>query len=627
MPTSLQHEDPREECARRRADRVSRGARLQRTEATLSGLRVATAVAAAVMAWASLARSLFAPVWLLLPAAAFIVLVLLHERTIRMRRRQERAASYYDGCIARIDGTWAGRGETGDRFLEEGHLYAADLDLFGKGSLFELLCTARTRSGEETLARWLLAPAPPNVVCARHAAAVEMRGRLDLREEIALLGEPVRAAVAPDALRAWATAAPDAVPMGTRVAVALIPALTIASLALWSAGILPRPAAVLAVAVQTTVGLLMRGRVARILHGVDRSVRDMDLLAGVLHRIEQERFESPRLAELRTLLHADGAPPSRRISRLHRLADLLDARRNQLFAPFASLLMWGTQLALAIAAWRARWGSHVPRWLDAVGEVEALCALAGYAYENPRDPFPEFTEGPARFEATGLGHPLIPAPRCVRNDVALGEGTQVLIVSGSNMSGKSTLLRTIGINAVLAQAGAPVRAHRLKLSSLHVGSSIRIQDSLQAGTSRFYAELKRLRGIVERTSTEPVLFLVDEMLHGTNSHDRRIGAEAVVRGLIDAGAIGLVTTHDLALTQMSATLGTRAVNVHFEDRLEDGRMTFDYRLRPGVVAHSNALALMRSVGLGAGIADEVIESGQSGPTARETAPRTTKESA
>ena len=195
------------------------------------------------------------------------------------------------------------------------------------------------------------------------------------------------------------------------------------------------------------------------------------------------------------------------------------------------------------------------------------------------------------------------------------------------MSGKSTLLRTVGINAVLAQTGAPVRARRLRLSSLHVGSSIRIQDSLQAGTSRFYAELKRLRGIVERTATGPVLFLVDEMLHGTNSHDRRIGAEAVVRGLIDAGAIGLVTTHDLALTQMSATLGARAINVHFEDRLEDGHMTFDYRLRPGVVAHSNALALMRSIGLGAGIADEVIESGQNGSPERESAPRTTKESA
>ena len=620
--------DPRAACAGRREERLARAARLTRQESSLSALRLATAFAAALMAWGAFGAHAMAPIWLALPAAVFIVLVLLHDRVIRLRRRLERAASYYDDCIARIDGKWEGRGEPGDRFLEEGHLYAADLDLFGKGSLFELLCTARTRSGEETLARWLLAPAPPEVVAERQAAVIELRDRIDLREEIALLGDPIRAVVAPDALRSWATAPADAVSPWVRAAVAIVPAATIAALGLWGAGIIPRPVALLAAVVQMLVMLAMRGRVARILAGVDRSVRDMDLLAGVLHRFEQERFTAPRLAALRALLEADGPPPSRCIARLHRLADLLDARRNQLFAPAAMLLMWGTQLALAIAAWRARFGSKVPRWLDAVGEVEALCALAGYSYENPGDPFPELLEGPALFEGTHLGHPLIPEARCVRNDVALGNEVKVLIVSGSNMSGKSTLLRTVGVNAVLAQAGAPVRARSLRLSRLQVGSSIRVQDSLRGGTSRFYAELKRLRGIVAGTAAQvPVLFLVDEMLHGTNSHDRRIGAEAVVRGLLDAGAVGMITTHDLALAHMTETLGARAINVHFEDRLEDGRMTFDYRLRPGVVAHSNALALMRSVGLGAGLEDEVIESHRSRSDAPTTPRHPTEKSA
>ncbi len=630
MPTNPRSTSagPRAACASRREERRARAARLTQQESLLSALRLATAVGGGLMAWAAFGPGAIGPIWLALPAAVFILLVLLHDRVIRTRRSLERAASYYDACIARIDGTWEGRGEPGDRFLAEGHLYAADLDLFGKGSLFELLCTARTRSGEETLARWLLEPAPPGVVAERQAAVIELRDHIDLREEIALLGEPVRAVVAPDALRGWATAPTDAVSPWVRAAVAIIPMATIAALGLWGAGVIPRPAALLAVAVQVAVTLAMRGRVARILVGVDRSVRDMDLLAGVLHRFECEHFTAPRLVALSALLETDGSPPSRRVAQLHRLADLLDARRNQLFAPAAGVLMWGTQLALAIAAWRARWGSQVPRWLEAVGEVEALCALAGYSYENPADPFPELLEGPARFEGTGLGHPLIPEARCVRNDVALGNDAKVLIVSGSNMSGKSTLLRTVGINAVLAQAGAPVRARGVRLSRLSVGSSIRVQDSLRGGTSRFYAELTRLRGIVARTADGiPVLFLVDEMLHGTNSHDRRIGAEAVVRGLLDAGAIGMVTTHDLALAHMTETLGPRAVNVHFEDRLEDGRMTFDYRLKPGVVAHSNALALMRSVGLGAGIEDEMVESHRSRTEARKVPPRPTKEPA
>jgi len=257
------------------------------------------------------------------------------------------------------------------------------------------------------------------------------------------------------------------------------------------------------------------------------------------------------------------------------------------------------------------------------------------------------------FEATAAGHPLLPQESAVANDVSLGAPARVLIVSGSNMSGKSTLLRTVGVAAVLAQAGAPVRAARLRLSPLVVGASIRLADSLQDGESRFYAEILRLRAIVQQaggrggaeavaadpdaadpevadpdadapdaaapdaagpdadapdaddpgsppgegTQDAPVLFLIDEFLHGTNSHDRRIGAEAIVRGLVERGAIGLVTTHDLALTQIADDLGERGANVHFEDHLEGGKMRFDYRMRSGVVEKSNALELMRSVGL------------------------------
>jgi DNA mismatch repair ATPase MutS len=237
-------------------------------------------------------------------------------------------------------------------------------------------------------------------------------------------------------------------------------------------------------------------------------------------------------------------------------------------------------------------------WLATVGQLEALGSLAGFAWEHPADVYPDLDEGQACFEAEGLGHPLMSEAACVRNDVALGGAVRVLIVSGSNMSGKSTLLRAVGVNAVLALAGAPVRAGRLRLSRLSVGATLRIRDSLQEGTSRFYAELVRLRDLVRiAEGPVPLLFLLDEILHGTNSHDRRLGAAAVVSGLVERGAVGLVTTHDLALSEVASDPAVRAANVHFEDQLQDGQMVFDYRMRPGVVRTSNALALMRTLGL------------------------------
>jgi len=251
-----------------------------------------------------------------------------------------------------------------------------------------------------------------------------------------------------------------------------------------------------------------------------------------------------------------------------------------------------------VESWRVRTGPALRRWLASVGEFEALTSLGAYAYEHPADVFPEFTETSPCFEAEGLAHPLLSDRDAVRNDLSFGRDLRVLIISGPNMAGKSTFTRAVGINAVLAQGGAPVRARRLRLSPVAVGASICVLDSLQGGISRFYAEIRRLKQISDMTHGPlAALFLLDEFLQGTNSHDRRLGAEAMVRSLVERGAIGLVTTHDLALAEIAEKLGPRAANVHFQDRLEDGKLVFDYRLQPGVVETSNALNLMRSIGL------------------------------
>jgi dsDNA-specific endonuclease/ATPase MutS2 len=346
-------------------------------------------------------------------------------------------------------------------------------------------------------------------------------------------------------------------------------------------------------------------RIDHVLHGAEAVTRDLDTLARLLTRIEAESFTAPRLRDLRERLCSGGSAShttaSRAIRGLHWLVELYDWQHNNVFLVISMPFLVGTHLAWAIESWRARHGAYIRQWLAAVGEFEALASLSAYRFEHPDDPFPEIVtigDRQARFEGVALGHPLLAAARIVRNDVTLTDTTRLLVVSGSNMSGKSTLLRTVGTNAVLAFAGAPVRAQSLRLSPLAIGATLRIQDSLQEGRSRFYAEITRIRELADVARRPlPLLFLLDELFHGTNSHDRLVGASGVLRSLLDRGAIGLITTHDLALTAIADTLGAHAANVHFEEWFDAGEMRFDYRLKPGRVTRSNALALMRAVGL------------------------------
>jgi hypothetical protein len=605
------HPDPRSLYQERLAERRAEISLRERRHRSLGYWRLAMAAGAGGIVVLALARAM--PVlWAALPGAAFVVLAIVHERLLRALETRKRAARFYERGLARLNDAWAGGGESGERYLDPAHPYARDLDLFGKGSLFELLCTARTHIGEDTLANWLLHPAGPDAVRARQQAVDELRPRVDLREELAILAEEARTGVDPASLAAWGEA-PPLLAAGGRAGVWALTAAGLAGVAAFllsnagSLGLVHLPnAAIAGLRDFFLLALVVNGyflyrfykRVGVVVQAVDEAAHELKLLAGTLERLERETFASPLLAALRASLDADGDPPSKRLARLGRLTDYLDSRDHVLVRIAEPLVFWTTHLAFAVEDWRRGSGTAVRRWLTALGAMEALCSLASHAYEHPGDPFPEFADSGPWLEAEGVAHPLIAEDRAVRNSVRLGGELRVLIVSGSNMSGKSTLLRTLGVNAVLAQAGAPVRARRLRLSPLAVGASIQLTDSLQGGISRFYAEILRLRQILDLAAGDvPALFLVDEFLHGTNSHDRRIGAEALVRGLVERGAVGLITTHDLALADIVETLGGRAANVHFEDRIEEGRICFDYVLQPGVVRKSNAIELMRSVGL------------------------------
>jgi hypothetical protein len=524
---------------------------------------------------------------------------------------------------------------SGAGYADEHHLFAADLDLFGKGSLYEWLCIAATSAGRATLANWLLHPGEVTAaeVDERQEAVGELRELIELREEIAIAAAEVAHDVEEAKLDEWSraesafrrrsdsqsdgsssrTGESDLRKSGEHAAAILITSLTTIALILGvpslvsrfvnatNPGTMPQlsplwslPLLVMIVVV-SFFARSMSARVANVVGAVERREPALALLAGLLAVLERQSFTSPRLVSLRARLERNGVTASHQIERLRKLVALLDARRNQFFAPLALLLLWSAHIAFAIERWRVESGAEIVQWIATIAEIEALLSLASFAFEHPTFVMPEIVEGNALFDGDAVGHPLIPDDRRVANDVRIGGELRLLIVSGSNMSGKSTLLRAIGVNTLLALAGAPVCAARLRVSPMAVGASISLNDSLQEGASRFYAEILRIRDILRMPP--PLLFLLDEVLGGTNSPDRRIGAAAIVRSLVARGAIGLATTHDLALAQIADELAPRAANVHFEDRIEDGRVIFDYKKRPGVVTKSNALELMRAVGI------------------------------
>ena len=590
--------NPAHEYAARLDQRRASHSHLLTLDERFSYARLSLFAVAAVAAWLAFGRDAISGWWLVPLVVVFAWLMKEHDRVIIRRDAAARAVAFYERGLARIADRWMGGGEAGDRFRDDDHPYANDLDLFGSGSLFELLSIARTRAGEEALAAWLKTPGAPQVVRERQHAVDEMTPRLDLRESLTLAGTEVRAGVNPALLVEWA-AAPAI--LGRHWPWTLATVLTIAAIvaALYSILIRRLEPIAIVVVLEVLLSFGSRRRVQQVLHAADQAARDLDILAHVLAHLERERFESQRLSALRAALGQDGVTASRAIRQLHYLAEMHDWQHNQFFAPLAAFLLWGTHLAHAIERWRTRHGSKISGWLAVVGEFEAFSSLSAYRYEHPDDAFPEIIDGgPATYNGDGLGHPLLPSARMVRNDVALAGDIRLLVVSGSNMSGKSTLLRTVGINAVLAFAGAPVRGSRLHLTQLALGATLRIQDSLQEGRSRFYAEITRIRRLADLANGPmPLLFLLDELFHGTNSHDRLVGATGVLRSFVERGAIGLITTHDLALTRIADDLAPHAMNVHFEDTFEGGEIRFDYRMKPGPVTRSNAIALMRAVGL------------------------------
>ncbi len=624
--TTSSTKDPRKEHEAALAARMAQAEALDGKARAVGNGRVVAAVGAigllAAIVFAHLPREAWLGVFGLV--LAFVALVVVHARIHARKDKADAASRFHERALARMSGKWRAFPQAGERWAVATHPYAGDLDVFGRSSLFQRLDATSTRYGEEVLARWLSGEDAPedttefvDLVRQRQAAVRDLAPRLVLREELAALGsllddrdeKPDPRPFVMWAGQSSAKAAGARLPGALRIVGVLLPLATIGTLVAGSMGLAHRLLFLLPFALNVAVLGAFRARIQPALEAASSKESALSRYGGMLRLLEDEKLEAPLLVALQKRLKESGASASQEMAALSRIVGFVDARNNEVFRFFIGpALMWDLWCALALESWRDRAGKVAYGWFRALAELEALASIAGFAFENPDHAFPELMIDETTFAGEALGHPLIDADKRVANDVTITGPAHALVVTGSNMSGKSTLLRAIGINAVLANAGGPVCARSLRVGRLRVATSMRVSDSLEEGTSRFYAELKKLklvldlsRTLSDRKGQGTLLFLLDEILHGTNTRERLIGARAILMELLARGAMGAVSTHDLGLGDLEKEKPGQVANVHFEEQVEGDVMSFDYRIRHGVVQSSNALRLMKIVGLDVGV--------------------------
>jgi hypothetical protein len=620
--------DPRDEYRARHAHHLERREEEARRSARLANIRAATflAVVAALIVFEEIE---YPAAWIALGlggvmAAAFVAQVVVHRRVRRAERWEDALASVQHEGVLRLDRDWHALDEalpSAERVADEPsaeHAYARDLSVTGRASLVRIAGPVTSERGRATLRAWLLAPAAREVATARQGAVRELAGLAELRAEFAAVGR----LDGPESLEglarffAWAERDHDEeFSRGLRIVAWLLPAVTLVGLfGYFTQSWLPW--FVLPALAQLEVLRRGRHRTARTFADAEAGGPPLQALVPQLALVDERDWTDPALRALAERLGRGERAARRHLEHLSALLDSVASRRNAFYAAFALILLLDIHLCAALDRWRAAHGSAVRDWLEALGEWEAIAALATLAHDHPDWAYPALeSDASAEVRATALGHPLLRPSTCVRNDVAVGPPGTFLLVTGSNMSGKSTLLRAIGANAVLAGAGAPVCAAALALPPVRVRTSMRVEDSLAEGISLFMAELLRIKSVVEAADGAAadggrVLYLLDEILHGTNTAERRIAARGVVRHLLASGAVGAVSTHDLTLAE-APELATAAHSVHFREEVAAGAgmasadgagappvLTFDYRLREGIATTRNALKLLEAVGLG-----------------------------
>ncbi|GAB4036147.1 MutS-related protein [Spirosoma jeollabukense] len=547
-------------------------------------------------------QQLASVITLLVGVVGFLVLLKKHQTVRRERDLNHQLVFINQDEAARLKRQYV-RSEMGEQYVSATHYYSGDLDVFGKHSLFRLLNRTHTQAGQNRLASWLKAPNSPDAIRLRQEAAAELNPQIDWRQQfeaLAYMEETISRS--PDVLVKWATAEIVPLPAYLSIVRFIFPTITFSLFVAWLLGYVPGSAVLLGLAVH---GLVLSQTAARA-----KEVSDQTFEISAALRAFRALFEhagklqanTVRIKAIKQALTSNGDSASDAIGQLARLTEGLNYRRNPyFFLLFGIATLWDIHYLFQLERWRKTHGPTLSRWFEALGELEALNSLAGFAYAHPGYATPDIVDisDKLTLDITAAAHPLLPQDRSVANSLKLAGSGQTILITGSNMSGKSTFLRTVGANVVLALAGAVVSAERLWCSPVRVFTSMRTQDSLEESTSSFYAELKRLQtliGLSKQSDTIPVLYFLDEILKGTNSADRHRGAEALIRQLHQTTTSGFVSTHDLELGQLTDADGF-VRNFHFQSDLHNGELIFDYKLRNGICKSFNASQLMQAIGI------------------------------
>jgi hypothetical protein len=531
---------------------------------------------------------------------AFIAAVIAHARTISAETRARIRRDIHARHLSRMGSEWMRFPSKGAELIPRNHAYAWDIDIVGQGSLFQRIDVTHTHHGERTLAAWLASPADVATVRARQEAVWELEAADELRQELEAAGSTEHAEkLDPRGLEAlgriellferrrWLQPAIVLLPM-TTLALYIAGLLELIHNGLW----------LIPVTVQVLVLFTFGKTIRRTLDLVSARAPLLAAFEAMLLLLERSQFRSASLIELQKRIAFAHQPASTHMQRLARWAGFGELRQNALFYVFVNALtLWDLHVLHGLERFVREAGTRMTEWFEALGELEALAALATLAHLDEGATRPELGDD-RPFQATALAHPLLTPDVRVANDVKLrGRGT-ALVVTGSNMAGKSTLLRSVGQNIALALAGGPVIAEHMLVPSVRLRASMRADDSLESGASYFHAELTKLTRVIEQAEVgAPVFFLLDELLRGTNARARHVGAKAVLLHLLDRGAIGLCATHDVELAALGDSDPSRIENVHFTDVVIEGEMRFDYKLRPGIVRTSNALRLLAMAGI------------------------------
>lgn len=512
---------------------------------------------------------------------------------IRLRRINEEE-------ICALDGDYSAFSD-GQTFYDPAHLYAADLDILGPHSLFQYVNRTCSAPGRALLAQRLLAPASPALVGRRQEAVRELTPEIDWRQHLQAQGRsaPLTEQIVQSTLQWQPARVPPAMQSRYTFYSITLPAVSALFVLLVCISVVPSTLLwiffMLHLLLQWHLGQKMGNAHA----SLSRTFPAFETLASNFDWILGRQFSSGYLKNLQKACFHEEVAATAAFTSLKEILQRLDLRLNPLVhVPLNFLFFWDWHQYRQLLRWHERYHARLQTWIDSLAEMEVLSSFANMAFNNPGYCFPRINEEHFSFSAEDMGHPLLPPGKRVCNDLAIAHESELILLTGSNMAGKSTFLRTVGINIVLALSGAPVCAKRFSTSPVMVLSSMRVADNLEENISTFYAELRKLEMILQRVRAhEKVFLLLDEILRGTNSQDRHTGSVALIRELIAEKAVGIIATHDLALTDIVKEYRENIHNYHFDVQVKDDELFFDYRLKKGICTSMNASVLMRKIGL------------------------------